>query len=263
MQQETQGRTQQQNSEATEIDAAAESTDEMSAGGDSGRISHPPPQEEETPPEPSAEERIADLEDKWRRALAETRNVRRRADEEYHNAQRFGIRRFAGDMLSVCDNLGRALESADNSRDSAHASDDEFLQGIQAIRRELHDIMERHGVRQMQPLGERFDPNYHEAVFEAQQEAEQEFDVVVQVVQQGYMLHERLLRPARVGIARGKPAIAGEGAEDSAENGRSDAPGAETPAVAHPEAGENSMAGAKGAKGVKETEGAPPRKNCA
>ena len=165
---------------------------------------------------PSAEETIADLEDKWRRALAEVHNVRRRADEEHRNALRYGIRGFARDMLSVCDNLERALEAAQRPAEGGEAggggagagAGGEFLAGIQAIQRELHDILARHGVQPIQALGERFDPNYHEAVFEAQQEGARDFDVVVAVVQSGYMIGERLLRPAQVGVARanGKPA---------------------------------------------------------
>ena len=198
MQQETQPQTQQE----TPVDEVTETTETTEAAQ----------QQEETPsePQPSPAEIIADLEDKWRRALAETHNVRRRAEEEYRNALRYGIRAFARDMLSVCDNLGRAMESAQS------AKSDELLQGIQAIQRELHDIMERHGVRQMQPLGEKFDPNYHEAVFEVQQDDKPEFDKVVQVAQPGYMIGERLLRPARVGIARATPGIRAKDQDETA-----------------------------------------------
>lgn len=154
---------------------------------------------EEPEAEPSPEEIIADLEDKWRRALAELHNVQRRSEEERRNATRYGISSFARDMLSVCDNLGRALEAA--RRESGEGG--ELLEGIGAIERELLDAMERHGVRRMEPLGEKFDPNYHEAVFEAGH-ASGDFDEVAEVVQSGYMIGDRLLRPARVGIARAK-----------------------------------------------------------
>ncbi|MCY4032325.1 MAG: nucleotide exchange factor GrpE [Hyphomicrobiales bacterium] len=154
---------------------------------------------EESKAEPSPEEIISDLEDKWKRALAELHNVRRRSEEERRNAMSYGISSFARDMLSVCDNLGRALDAA--RRESGESS--ELLEGIGAIERELLDVMTRHGVRRMEPLGEKFDPNYHEAVFEAG-ETSGDFDEVVEVVQSGYMIGERLLRPARVGIARAK-----------------------------------------------------------
>ena len=184
----------------------------------------PEPEPEAPAPQPSPEDIIADLEDKWRRALAEVHNVRRRAEEEHRNALRYGIREFARDMLSVCDNLERALEAAGRPAGEAQPqaqAGGELLAGIQAIRRQLLDTMERHGIRQMQPLGERFDPNYHEAVFEAQQDGERDFDVVATVVQPGYMIGERLLRPARVGVAR-----AGAGAGPAAGNGNGGAPGA-------------------------------------
>lgn len=158
---------------------------------------------EEPEVEASPEEVIADLEDKWKRALAELHNVRRRGEEERRNAMRYGISSFARDMLSVCDNLGRALDAA--RREVGEGS--ELLAGIGAIERELLDVMGRHGVKRMEPLGEKFDPNYHEAVFEAG-ENDGDFDEVVEVAQSGYMIGDRLLRPARVGIARskGKPA---------------------------------------------------------
>ena len=157
---------------------------------------------------PSAEERIADLEDKWRRALAEVHNIRRRAEEERRNAARYGIREFARDMLSVRDNLGRALEAAgaqEGETPEGEFSGGDLLTGIRAIHRELGDVMERHGVKEMRPMGEKFDPNFHEAVFEAREEDGAAFDKVVAVVQSGYMIGERLLRPAQVGVARARP----------------------------------------------------------
>ena len=160
---------------------------------------------EESEAEPSPEEVISDLEDKWKRALAELHNVRRRGEEERRNAMRYGISSFARDMLSVCDNLGRALEAARRESDE----NSELLEGIGAIERELLDVMTRHGVKRMEPLGEKFDPNYHEAVFEAG-EASGDFDEVVEVAQSGYMIGDRLLRPARVGIARAKTESAQE-----------------------------------------------------
>ena len=160
---------------------------------------------EESEEESSPEEVISDLEDKWKRALAELHNVRRRGEEERRNAVRYGISSFARDMLSVCDNLGRALEAARRESDE----NSELLEGIGAIERELLDVMTRHGVKRMEPLGEKFDPNYHEAVFEAG-ESSGEFDEIVEVAQSGYMIGDRLLRPARVGIARAKSKSAQE-----------------------------------------------------
>ena len=164
---------------------------------ESGETATDEPEESEA--EPSPEEVIADLEDKWKRALAELHNVRRRSEEERRSATRYGISSFARDMLSVCDNLGRALEAARRELDE----NSELLEGIGAIERELLDVMGRHGVRKMEPLGEKFDPNYHEAVFEAGA-ASGDFDEVAEVAQSGYMIGDRLLRPARVGIARAK-----------------------------------------------------------
>jgi molecular chaperone GrpE len=154
------------------------------------------------------EERIAALEaelaesqDRLLRALAETENTRRRAQRERADAEKYGLGRFANDMLPVADNLRRALDSLPESE----AKDDRtksLLAGVAATERELLAAFERHGLKRIDPMGEKFDHNFHQAVFEAENSG-RPAGTVVEVLQPGYVLHDRLLRPAMVGVAKG------------------------------------------------------------
>ncbi|HUK08060.1 MAG TPA: nucleotide exchange factor GrpE [Stellaceae bacterium] len=149
-----------------------------------------------------AEAEAADLKDKLLRALAETENVRRRADRETQSAGKYAIERFAKDLLDVADNLRRALASVPE-----HQVDDELtrtlLAGVAATERVLLAAFERHGVRRLDPKGERFDHNFHQAVFEAENTGKPA-GTVIEVLAPGYLLHDRLLRPAMVGVAKGE-----------------------------------------------------------
>lgn len=162
----------------------------------------------EAAPEKTAEERIAALEaelgeaqDKLLRALAETENVRRRAQRERADAEKYGVGKFAEGLLSVADNLRRALDSLPESevRDDRTRS---LLEGVAATERELLAAFERHGLRRIEAKGAKFDHNFHQAVFEVENSG-RPAGTVVEVLQPGYMLHDRLLRPAMVGVAKG------------------------------------------------------------
>ena len=168
------------------------------------------------------EERIAELEaelakghDGLLRALAETENVRRRAQRERLDAEKYSVSKFAGDMLSVADNLRRALDSLPE----AEAKDDRtrsLLAGVAATERELLAAFERHGLKRVDAKGEKFDHNFHQAVFEMEHTG-QPAGTVVEVLQPGYVLHDRLLRPAMVGVAKGgAPAPEPDGTDDGA-----------------------------------------------
>ena len=160
--------------------------------------------------EPSPETRVAELEaeladhkDKLLRALAETENVRRRAHREREDASKYAVAGFAKDLLSAADNLRRALESLPESeaKDERTRS---LLAGVAATERELLGVFERHGIKRIDPKGERFDHNFHQAIFEVER-PDQPSGSVVEVLQPGYVLHDRLLRPAMVGVAKGGP----------------------------------------------------------
>jgi molecular chaperone GrpE len=170
----------------------------------------------------SPEERIAALEgemadaqDKLLRALAETENVRRRAQRERSDAEKYAISRFAEGLLSVADNLRRALDSLPE----AEAPDDRtrsLLAGVAATERELLAAFERNGLKRIEPKAEKFDHNFHQAVFEVENTG-QPAGTIVQVLQPGYVVHDRLLRPAMVGVAKGgAPATEPDGTDDGA-----------------------------------------------
>jgi molecular chaperone GrpE len=162
------------------------------------------------PEERSADDRLtaleaelADQKDRLLRALAETENVRRRAQREREDASKYAVAGFAKDLLSAADNLRRALDSLPEAevRDERTRS---LLEGVAATERELLGIFERHGIKRIDPKGERFDHNLHQAIFEAER-ADQPSGTVIEVLQPGYVLHDRLLRPAMVGVAKGGP----------------------------------------------------------
>jgi molecular chaperone GrpE len=149
------------------------------------------------------EAELAEQKDRLLRALAETENVRRRAQREREDASKYAVTGFAKDLLSAADNLRRALESLPEGevRDERTRS---LLDGVAATERELLSVFERHGIRRIDPQGEPFDHNFHQAIFEAER-PDQPSGTVVEVLQPGYVLHDRLLRPAMVGVAKGGP----------------------------------------------------------
>jgi molecular chaperone GrpE len=154
------------------------------------------------PAEPTAEEQIATLNDQLLRTLAELENTRRRAERDRGDALKFGAMSFARDMLSVADNMQRALKAAadlgaDDLPDAAKA----MLEGVEATERDLQASLQRHKVLPINPVGEKFDPNQHEAMFEAPGTGKAA-GTIIEVIEIGYMMAERLLRPAKVGIAK-------------------------------------------------------------
>ena len=148
------------------------------------------------------EKELADARDRLLRALAETENVRRRGEREREDTARFAISRFAGDLLSVADNLGRALDSVPGHVREASEFAAQLIDGVTATQRELLSVFEKNGLKRVEPLGEAFDPNFHEVLFEMES-ADKPAGTVVQVLQPGYKIGERLLRPARVAVAKG------------------------------------------------------------
>jgi molecular chaperone GrpE len=159
------------------------------------------------------EAELADTKDRLLRALAETENVRRRAQREREDTQKYAVSGFARDLLATADNLRRALDSVPEA-EIKDARTRSLLDGVAATERELLSVFERHGIRRIDPKGERFDHNFHQAVFEAER-PDAPAGTVVEVLQPGYMLHDRLLRPAMVGVAKA-PAKSTEGTDDAA-----------------------------------------------
>ena len=152
------------------------------------------------------EAELAEHKDRLLRALAEAENTRRRAQRERDDATKYAISGFAKELLSAADNLRRALDSLPE----AEVGDERtrsLLAGVAATERELLSVFERHGIRRIDPMGERFDHNLHQAIFEVEH-GDQPPGTIVEVLQPGYLLHDRLLRPAMVGVAKppAKPA---------------------------------------------------------
>ena len=146
---------------------------------------------------------VDELRDKFLRAVAETDNVRKRAERDVADARAYGIAGFARDVLSVADNLSRALGAVTpEQRASADETLKALLDGVDLTRREMHNILQKHGVRELDPQGEKFDPNFHQAMYEVP-DPQVPAGTVVQVVQTGYAIGERVLRPAMVAVAKG------------------------------------------------------------
>ena len=152
---------------------------------------------------------IGELKDRLLRAVAETENVRKRAERERMEASQYAAAKFARDILTVADNLRRALTLLDGAdRDSLAEPVKNLLAGVELTEREMLSVFARHGIKNFEALGEKFDAHRHEAMFEIPG-TDKAPGTVLQVIEQGYMIGDRLLRPARVGIAKGAPAQAG------------------------------------------------------
>ncbi|MCI0736040.1 MAG: nucleotide exchange factor GrpE [Beijerinckiaceae bacterium] len=154
----------------------------------------------------------AELKDKLLRTLAEMENVRRRTEREITEARAYGVASFARDMLTFADNLRRALANVPlDLREQADASWKGLAEGIEVTERDFHSRLGKYGVKKLEPLGARFDPNFHEALFEVLDELAPN-GTIVQVVEDGYAIGDRVLRPAKVGVSRGGPKAANENA---------------------------------------------------
>jgi molecular chaperone GrpE len=162
---------------------------------------------------------VDELRDKYLRAVAEAENVRKRAEREIAESRAYGIAYFARDILGVTDNLTRALEAIDpEARATAEGTLKALLDGIDLTQRELQKALEKHGIRRLDPTGEKFDPNYHQAMYEVP-DLNVAAGTVVQVMQTGYAIGDRVLRPALVAVAtKGdiKPSVAEDETSNSA-----------------------------------------------
>jgi molecular chaperone GrpE len=156
-----------------------------------------------TAPEADPAALAAEVKDRLLRTLAEMENLRKRTAREVADAELRGVTSFARDMLGVADNIRRALDAVTpEARASAEAVAKALIDGVELTERELLKGLEKNGVRQFTPHREKFDPNLHQAIFEVP-DASVPAGFVVQVVQPGYMLGERVLRPALVGVSKG------------------------------------------------------------
>jgi molecular chaperone GrpE len=158
----------------------------------------------------AALEAASDFKDKMLRALAEMENLRKRTEREVADARQYAITSFAREVLQVADNMHRALDTiGDELRNSADAKVKALVEGVDLIERELQKVLEKHGVKMFSPLGEKFDPNFHQAMYEVPDSSAAP-GTVAQVIQAGYLIGERVLRPAMVAIAKAAPRSAND-----------------------------------------------------
>ena len=240
----------QDETERAEPEADAAQAAEQSEAGGEDRAAAPDDAERESPaaeaedadgPEAAEAEEFAEdeeaeggdaaLKEQLLRALADAENARRRAKKDVEDARNYAISRFAQDLLGVADNLGRALDNIPADKRESDDAVKAIAEGIEMTAREFETALARHGITKLDPLGEKFDYNLHQALFETA-ETDQPDGTVVQVFQTGYRIGDRLLREAMVGVAKGgtQPAADDEaetGAEAEAETGSD---GADAPA---------------------------------
>jgi molecular chaperone GrpE len=158
----------------------------------------------------------AEMKNRLLRALADMENLRKRTEREVADARQYGIASFARDILGVADNFGRALESVGPElRNSEEPGVTALIEGVELTERDLQKALEKNGIRKIEPMGEKFDPNLHQAMYEIPDPSVPS-GIVVQVVQPGYVIGERILRPAMVAVSKGGPKIAAPVANDNA-----------------------------------------------
>jgi molecular chaperone GrpE len=154
---------------------------------------------------------VAETRDKMLRTLAEMENLRKRTSREVADARAYGITGFARDILDIADNLQRALDAVPaEAKAAADPGIKAFIEGVELTERSLLNTLEKNGVRKFDPMGEKFDPNFQQAMYEVP-DPSVPAGTVLQVVQAGYMIGDRVLRPALVAVSKG-------GAKASASN---------------------------------------------
>ncbi|WP_293794779.1 nucleotide exchange factor GrpE [uncultured Bosea sp.] len=204
--------------------ASGEQTPAVPSGeGESTAAGAAPPSQAEAGALAELRSENAALKDRLLRALAETENVRRRAERDLGDARQYAVTRFARDLLPVADNMERAMASAHTEAHRGENLVKALVEGVDLTGKELLRVLERHGVRKLVPVGERFDPNFHEALFEVPDPAVPD-GTVSQVVEPGYAIGTRPLRPAKVGIARGGPSAKASPAASATEAQASPSP---------------------------------------
>jgi molecular chaperone GrpE len=158
------------------------------------------PSPEASPAEDKVSSQVAELKDQLLRALAEAENVRRRAQKEREDTAKYAVSNFAKEMLTVADNFARALEAM--PKDVKDAGLKNLVTGIEATGRQLDAALAHFGIKKIEPLGQPFDPHFHRVMMEVE-DASKPVGTVVQVMQTGYVIHDRLLREALVTVSKG------------------------------------------------------------
>ena len=194
-----------QKREKNEVEPDTEAVDEATIREDCTEFQDDDAIEPDEPEnrEEELELKISELKDQLLRAVADSENIRKRSEREKEQTRKFGIANFAKDLLSIADNLGRALDAAPKNEDIKDDAIKNFVIGIQMTEQELQKAFDNNNIRKIDPIGEKFDYNFHQAMFEVE-ETDKEPGVVVQVLQPGYAIDDRILRPAMVGVSKAK-----------------------------------------------------------
>ena len=169
-------------------------------------------------PSTSLDRELAETKDRLLRTLADMDNMRKRTEREVAESRTYGISAFARDILGVADNMHRAMAALD---DELRAKADEptkvLLEGVELTERELMNVLEKNGVKRIDPLGQKFDPNRHQAMYEIE-DASVPSGSVVQVMQAGYLIGDRVLRPALVAVSKGGAKTSSASASSANDN---------------------------------------------
>ncbi|MCY6383053.1 nucleotide exchange factor GrpE [Hoeflea prorocentri] len=191
------------------VNSAAAGPAEANQPGEPGPADTASPNDGPEAGQPSPLELLAaerdELKDKYLRLAAEMDNLRRRTARDVRDAKTYSVSNFARDMLAVSDDLRRALDAIPaEARETADAGLKALMEGVELTERSMLSALERHGVTRLSPAGQKFDPNFHQAMFEVPN-PDVPNNTVVEVVQDGYVIGDRVLRPAMVGVAKGGP----------------------------------------------------------
>ncbi|MEP1932215.1 MAG: nucleotide exchange factor GrpE [Roseibium sp.] len=182
-----------------------EQPEELNTEADAANEQAAAPEEQAANPIEALQAENADLKDRALRTMAEMENLRRRTEKELKDARQYAVSSFARDMLTVSDNLSRALDTLpEDDRKNADAGIAALIEGVEMTERDMLNQLEKNGVKKLNPEGQKFDPNFHQAMFEVPN-PDVPNKTVVQVVQAGYAIGERVLRPAMVGVSAGGP----------------------------------------------------------
>ena len=194
---------------------------DLGVGGEASdtTVDERPDQDQDPPRDVDAEIeslqiQVSDLNDKLLRAMAETENVRRRAQRDKEDASKYGIKNFALKVIVIADNLRRGLDSVNSKDRENNAAFENIVVGIEMVERELLNMLAQFGIKPMEVMGEKFDPMMHEAMFEIE-DAKADVGTISQVLEVGYLIYERTLRAAKVGITKGGPQVSKEQSEEN------------------------------------------------
>jgi molecular chaperone GrpE len=166
---------------------------------DAAEVAQPDPRDEEIA---ALKEEVANAKDRLLRLAADMENLRKRTEREKAEATLYAATNFARDLLSVADNLGRALQALpQDERDQAGEIEKNLIAGVEMTERDLLNVFQRHGIRKLDTVGQKFDPNFHQAIYEVPT-SEKPPGIVMQEMQAGYAVGDRCLRPAMVGVSK-------------------------------------------------------------